>query len=63
VAGTDSPSEIDERKLYLERALPSMFEFCVGELRFSEDIAYNRNDHAYRGQSNLRSMIVEIPMP
>jgi hypothetical protein len=34
--------EIDERKLYLERAFPSMFEFCVGELRFSEDVAYNR---------------------
>jgi len=34
--------EIDERKLYLECAFPSMFEFCVGELRFSEDAAYNR---------------------
>ena len=34
--------EIDERKLYLERAFPSMFAFCVGELRFSEGAAYNR---------------------
>src|SRR5439155_22011680 len=34
--------EIDERKLYLERAFPSMFAFCVGELRFSEDAAYSR---------------------
>jgi hypothetical protein len=34
--------EIDERKLYAECAFPSMFEFCVGELRFSEDAAYNR---------------------
>src|SRR5438093_12942149 len=34
--------EVDERKLYLECAFPSMFEFCVGELRFSEDAAYNR---------------------
>src|SRR5207253_4713310 len=33
---------IDERKLYLERAFPSMFVFCVGELGFSEDAAYNR---------------------
>jgi 5-methylcytosine-specific restriction endonuclease McrA len=34
--------EIDERKLYLERAFPSLFAFCVGELGFSEDIAYSR---------------------
>jgi 5-methylcytosine-specific restriction endonuclease McrA len=34
--------EIDERKLYLERPFPSMFAFCVGELGFSEDAAYNR---------------------
>ncbi len=34
--------EIDERKLYLECAFPSMFAFCVGELGFSEDTAYNR---------------------
>src|SRR5882672_11134011 len=34
--------EIDERKLYLGCAFPSMFTFCVGELGFSEDAAYNR---------------------
>jgi len=34
--------EIDERKLYLPRAHPSMFAFCVEELGFSEDAAYNR---------------------
>ncbi len=34
--------EIDERRLYLDRAFPSMFAFCVGELGFSEDAAYNR---------------------
>src|SRR5438067_11008119 len=34
--------ELDERKLYVERAFPSMFAFCVGELGFSEDAAYNR---------------------
>src|SRR5437879_128060 len=34
--------EIDERKLYVERAFPSTFAFCVGELGFSEDAAYNR---------------------
>lgn len=34
--------EVDERKLYLERSFPSMFAFCVDELGFSEDAAYNR---------------------
>lgn len=34
--------EIDARKLYLDLAFPSMFAFCVGELGFSEDAAYNR---------------------
>ena len=34
--------EIDERKLYLDRAFSSMFAFCVGELWFSEDAACNR---------------------
>src|SRR5207253_5623206 len=34
--------EIDERKLYLACAHPSMFAFCVGELGFSEDAAYSR---------------------
>jgi len=34
--------EVDERKLYLECAFPSMFAYCLGELRFSEDAAYSR---------------------
>ena len=34
--------EIDDRKLYLDCAYPSMFAFCIGELGFSEDAAYNR---------------------
>src|SRR5207253_9133985 len=34
--------EIDERKLYLDRAYSSMFTFCTRELRFSEGAAYNR---------------------
>ena len=34
--------EIDERKLYLARSFPSMFAYCVAELGFSEDAAYNR---------------------
>ena len=34
--------EIDERKLYLDRAHSSMFAFCTRELGFSEGGAYNR---------------------
>src|SRR5207244_1403052 len=34
--------EVDDRKLYLERAFPSMFAFCTRELGFSEGAAYNR---------------------
>jgi hypothetical protein len=34
--------EIEVRRLYLERAYSSMYEFCVGEYGFSEDVAYNR---------------------
>jgi hypothetical protein len=32
--------EIDERKLYLDWTFSSMFAFCVGELGFSEDVAF-----------------------
>jgi hypothetical protein len=35
-------AEIDTRALYLERAFPSMFAFCLGELGFSGDVAFNR---------------------
>jgi hypothetical protein len=35
-------AEVDERRLYLEAAYPSMFAYCVGALRFSEDAAYKR---------------------
>src|SRR5437879_403729 len=42
--------EIDERRLYLDLAFPSMFAFCVGELRFSEDVAYNRITVARAGR-------------
>ena len=35
-------AEVDARKLYLPAAYPSMFAYCVGELRMSEDEAYKR---------------------
>src|SRR5207248_2586526 len=43
-------AEIDERKLYLERAFPSMFAFCMGELGFSEDATYYRLTVARAGR-------------
>ena len=42
--------EIDRRRLYLDFAFPSMFAFCVGELGFSEDAAYNRISVARAGR-------------
>ena len=35
-------AEVDARKLYLPAAYPSMYAYCVGELRLSEDAAYKR---------------------
>ena len=35
-------AEFDARKLYVPAAHPSMFSYCVGELRLSEDAAYKR---------------------
>jgi hypothetical protein len=35
-------AEIDERRLYAEHAYSSMHVFCVRELGFSDDAAYNR---------------------
>ena len=35
-------AEVDERKLYLPAAYPSMFAYCVHELRLSEDSAFKR---------------------
>ena len=35
-------AEVDERRLYLPAGYPSMYAYCVGELRMSEDTAYKR---------------------
>ena len=35
-------AEVDERKLYLTAAYASMYAYCIGELRYSEDAAYKR---------------------
>jgi len=35
-------AEVDHRRLYLPEGYPSMYEYCVGELKLSEDAAYSR---------------------
>src|SRR5436309_15518767 len=35
-------AEVDARRLYLPAAYPSMYAYCVQELRLSEDAAYKR---------------------
>ena len=35
-------AEVDARRLYLPAGYPSMYAWCVGELRFSEDAAWKR---------------------
>jgi len=34
--------EVDDRRLYLPAAYSSMFAYCQGELKWSEDVAYKR---------------------
>jgi hypothetical protein len=38
--------EVEERRLHLRRGFPSMFQYCVTELAFSEDEACRRIDAA-----------------
>lgn len=35
-------AEVDSRRLYLPAAYPSMYAYCVGELRLSEEAAFKR---------------------
>jgi hypothetical protein len=35
-------TEVDQRRLYREAGYPSLFEFCIRDLHFSEDVACNR---------------------
>jgi hypothetical protein len=43
-------AEVDDRGLYRPAGYPSMFAYCVGELRFSEDAAYKRIRAARAGR-------------
>jgi len=49
-------AEIEERRLHNEMAFPTMFAFCVDELGFSEDQAYNRTTVA-RAARQLPAML------
>ena len=35
-------AEVDERQLHLPAGYPSLYQYCVAELRMSEDVAYKR---------------------
>jgi len=35
-------AEVDARRLYLPAGYPSMYAYCLGELRLSEDAAFKR---------------------
>jgi 5-methylcytosine-specific restriction endonuclease McrA len=43
-------AEVDDRGLYRPAGYPSMFAYCVGELRFSEDASYKRIRAARAGR-------------
>jgi 5-methylcytosine-specific restriction endonuclease McrA len=43
-------AEVDDRRLYRPAGYPSMFAYCVEELRFSEDAAYKRIRAARAGR-------------
>lgn len=68
-------AELDERKLYLERAQPSLFAFCMSELGFSESVTHNRIvvarasrqhpeilDHLRAGRIHLSGLRVLAPL-
>src|SRR5581483_8333696 len=51
--------EVEERRLHLEAACPSMFQFCVRRLRMSEDEACRRI-HAARLAQRFPDLLVRI---
>src|SRR5438034_6916277 len=52
-------AEIDDRKLYLRESYPSLFAFCVHELRLSEDATYRRITAA-RAARRFPSILVAL---
>jgi len=52
-------AEVDARKLYLPAAFPSMYAYCVGELRLSEEAAFKRI-HAARAARLFPAILVAL---
>src|SRR5437867_3717945 len=52
-------AEIDDRKLYLREGYPSLFGYCVHELRLSEDATYRRITAA-RAARRFPSILVAL---
>lgn len=52
-------AEVDARKLYVPAAYPTMFAYCIGELRLSEDAAAKRI-HAARAARRFPSVFNAI---
>ena len=52
-------AEVDERKLYLPAAYPSMRSYCVGELHLSEEAAFKRI-HAARTARRFPAIFVAL---
>jgi len=52
-------AEVDDRKLYLREGYPSMFAYCVHELRLSEDAAYKRI-HVARTARRFPAILVAL---
>jgi hypothetical protein len=66
--------EFDRRRLYADRGQPSMFQYCVSVLGYSEQAAYKRIqaaraarahplllEHLWRGELHLASIVVLAP--
>ena len=52
-------AEVDARKLYLPAAYPSMHEYCVHELRLSEEAAFKRI-HAARTARRFPALFAAV---
>jgi 5-methylcytosine-specific restriction endonuclease McrA len=52
-------AEVDERRLYLPAGYDSMFSYCVGELRLSEEAAFKRI-HAARTARRFPAIFVAV---
>ena len=52
-------AEVDDRKLYLPAAYPSLYTYCVGELHLSEEVAFKRI-HAARAARRFPAIFAAV---